>query len=104
MTTKSAFIGAEDTETVSVSDTNAQATLGVDSPQVLVTVDGDIEVFLKFGTSAQTATIATSSIHLKGNGTYVVSKPLTHRFVGLICASGQSGTVYLTPGAGDSVG
>lgn len=93
------FSGAADTETVSASTSSAQFTLGAETDQVLITVDADVTAFIKFGPTAQTATIATANCHM-GKGTAVFSKPAGHVNGAVILDSGTA-NVYVTPGLGE---
>ena len=92
------FAGRGDTETVEASTTSAAFTLGFESNDVLITCDSDVIAFFVFGTSAQTAEIATATHHM-GKGTAVFSKPRGHLYGAVILATGAA-KIYVTPGDG----
>lgn len=90
-----------ETKKVSVTDAAGSATLAVTCPQIIITVDDSATgaVFFRTGESSATAVKDTDCPVPKGQ--YTFTKPDNHMVVSLVCDTGLTATVWITPCMGE---
>lgn len=90
-----------ETKKVSVTDAAGSATLAVDCPQFILTVNSAAtgEVFYRTGLSAATA-VKDVDIPVPV-GQYTFTKPDNHRVVSLVCDTGKAAIAWVTPCYGE---
>lgn len=86
------------TVTLSATQANTQGTLTVQSGQVRVYNAGTNKAFIRWGSGAQTAT--TADMPVAPNTVECFSKGPTDLGIAAICATGETATLYFTPGEG----
>lgn len=86
------------TKKVAVSSTASSATLTVNCPQILITVDDDATgvVFYQVGESSATAVI-DEDCPILASGQYSFTKPDNFMVVSLVSETGTTATVWVTP-------
>lgn len=85
------------TKKVSVSDTAGSATLEVTCPQFIITVDDAATGAVFFSTGESSATAVKDICCPVPKGQYVFTKPDNHMVVSLVCDTGLTATVWITP-------
>lgn len=90
-----------ETVKASVTDTSGIATLDVNCPQFIITVDSTATgaVFFRTGVSSATAVKDTDCPVPVGQFTF--TKPDNHMAVALVCDTGLTATVWITPCMGE---
>lgn len=91
-----------ETKKVSVTDTAGSATLAVTCPQIIISVSSAAtgEVFFRTGESSATA-VKDVDCPVFGGGQFVFTKPNNHMVVSLVCDTGKTATVWVTPCMGE---
>lgn len=87
------------TQTVSATSTSSAITLDGTCPQVQFYNAGPSVAFVRFGKEAQTAVATTDAPIPPGAVLNYTKGDDTHGAI--VCATGGTATVYVTPGTGD---
>lgn len=91
---------AGQTKKVSATSTVANATLDVESPQIIVTVKSSTDtVFMRTGESSATA-VVDQDVPVP-DGQYTFTKPNNHLSISFICAGTGTATVWVSPAMGE---
>ena len=86
------------TVTLSATQANTQGTLTVQSGQIRIYNAGTNKAFVRWGTGAQTAT--TADMPIAPGTVESFSKPPADLGIAAICSTGETATLYFTPGEG----
>lgn len=90
-----------ETKKVSVTSTSGIATLSVSCPQIIITVDDASTGVVFFRTGLTTATAVKDTDCPVPKGQYTFTKPDNHMVVSLVCDTGLTATVWITPCMGE---
>lgn len=86
-----------ETKKVSVTDAAGSATLAVKCPQFIITVDSAATGAVFYRTGESSATAVKDVDCPVPVGQFVFTKPDNHMVVSLVCDTGKTATVWITP-------